>query len=213
MVRQINRNHVRITPWYRGSNWWHCCTRLEEWSLFNIYKALPKARLGRYAAIGNWDIWANNSNIDWVSAYAEHHVTLLINEWEQTDDWCIVGIDDLLAGRPKPIDIINQLPNKPTLALNHCPALFRQLAKAPIRLTLSGHAHGGQVRLPLIGPIWTPKGSGKVVAGWYQQNDVHLFVSRGVGWSVAPLRLLCPLNSHGLMSFLNSPKTPQKTHR
>ena len=160
---------------------------------FDLFmKALPKGRLGRFAVMGNWDIWATNQPEKWLQRYKKHNVELLINSWKPAGEWCIAGVDDLLAGKPTPQQLIKTLPSKPTLMLNHCPALFRQLAVDPIRLVLSGHAHGGQVRLPLIGPLWTPKGSGKTVAGWSKRNDTHLFVSRGVGWSVAPIRILCP---------------------
>ena len=163
-----------------------------EEALSTFMSALPQARIGKFAAIGNWDIWACDQPEQWSSIYAEYGVKLLINEWEMVDEWCIAGVDDLLAGKPEVEELIESLPQSPTIALNHCPALFRQLAQDPVRLVLSGHAHGGQVRLPIIGPLWTPKGSGKTIAGWQKKNQSHLFVSRGVGWSVAPLRLLCP---------------------
>jgi len=163
-----------------------------EEAFSQFMNALPDARIGKFAALGNWDIWASNDPSQWPGKYADHGVKLLINEWQMIDNWCIAGVDDLLAGKPQPSQLLGTLPNAPTLVLNHCPALFRQLAKEPVKLVLSGHAHGGQVRLPIIGPLWTPKGSGKTIAGWSIRNESHLFVSRGVGWSVAPLRLLCP---------------------
>ncbi len=61
-------------------------------------------------------------------------------------------------------------------------------------LAFAGHTHGGQVRLPLIGALWTPPGSGRYVAGWYSMSEApraRMYVSRGVGTSVLPVRFLC----------------------
>jgi predicted MPP superfamily phosphohydrolase len=56
---------------------------------------------------------------------------------------------------------------------------------------ISGHTHGGQVRLPLYTP-YTPYGSGRFVAGWYRDTLAPLYVSRGIGTVVLPARLFCP---------------------
>ena len=61
-----------------------------------------------------------------------------------------------------------------------------------MHLVLAGHSHGGQVRVPGLGALWVPRGTGPYVAGWYEQDGSHLFVSRGAGWSIAPLRWGCP---------------------
>ncbi len=58
-------------------------------------------------------------------------------------------------------------------------------------LAFAGHTHGGQVRLPLVGPLWLPPGSGRFVEGWYEEAGTKMYVSRGVGTSVLPVRLLC----------------------
>ncbi len=63
--------------------------------------------------------------------------------------------------------------------------------EAPGPLVLSGHTHGGQVRLPFLGAPWCPPGSGRFEAGWYDVRGGRLYVSRGVGTAVVPVRLLC----------------------
>ena len=80
----------------------------------------------------------------------------------------------------------------PALLLTHSPGIFPMLARPPVRVVLAGHTHGGQVRIPLLGPFFLPRGSGAYPWGWYEMEGVHLFVSRGIGWSVAPLRWRCP---------------------
>ena len=55
------------------------------------------------------------------------------------------------------------------------------------QICLSGHTHGGQVTL-FGRPFWTPRGSGRFVAGWYETPSCRLYVSRGVGMSILPIR-------------------------
>ncbi len=58
-------------------------------------------------------------------------------------------------------------------------------------LVLSGHTHGGQVRLPFVGPLWLPPGGRKYVEGLFQLGTTQLYVSRGIGSVGAPVRFNC----------------------
>jgi predicted MPP superfamily phosphohydrolase len=58
-------------------------------------------------------------------------------------------------------------------------------------LVLAGHSHGGQVRLPFIGPLWLPRGVGHLVQGWYETAAGPLHVSTGLGMCGVPARLGC----------------------
>ncbi|WP_338552424.1 metallophosphoesterase [Paenibacillus sp. KS-LC4] len=78
-----------------------------------------------------------------------------------------------------------------TILLSHRPELFDVYARAGIDLTFSGHAHGGQVRLPFIGGLVAP-GQGLLPvydAGQYTSGQTNMLVSRGLGNSVIPQRL------------------------
>jgi predicted MPP superfamily phosphohydrolase len=83
-----------------------------------------------------------------------------------------------------------------TLLLHHSPDQMPRAREHPIDLYLCGHTHGGQVRLPLIGPILTSSKLGRrYVMGPYEENGTRLYVSRGIGLEGlgAPrVRLLCP---------------------
>lgn len=77
-----------------------------------------------------------------------------------------------------------------TILLSHRPEYFWRYAEAQIDLTLSGHAHGGQIRLPLIGGLYAP-GQGwlpEYDSGIYTYQNSHMVVSRGIGQSSFPLR-------------------------
>lgn len=154
--------------------------------------SLPPARLGRYAIMGNWEYWAQAPVDTWRWFLERHGVRLLVDENLDLGPVQLVGTDDLLAGRP---DLDRAFagvdPHRPTVVLTHSPALFPQVARPGVPLVLSGHTHGGQVVLPAVGSMFLPRASGDYPWGWYQHGDTWLFVCRGLGWSVAPVRWRC----------------------
>lgn len=78
-----------------------------------------------------------------------------------------------------------------TLLLSHRPELFAQYVQQGFDLVLSGHAHGGQIRLPLIGGLFAPEQGffPKYDTGLYQNGATSMVVSRGIGNSLFPLRI------------------------
>lgn len=81
-----------------------------------------------------------------------------------------------------------------TLLLSHRPELIESYAEAGADLVLSGHAHGGQFRLPFLGGMFAP-GQGffpKYHAGLYELGETKMVVSRGIGNSLFPLRVNNP---------------------
>ena len=96
-------------------------------------------------------------------------------------------LDRVLAGAPDA---------GPRVLLYHSPELMLAAAERGIDLYLCGHTHGGQVRLPLIGPLLTASQLGRrFVMGHYTRGRTHLYVTRGIGFEglAAPrVRLFCP---------------------
>lgn len=81
------------------------------------------------------------------------------------------------------------------ILLSHRPELFSIYSEKNIGLVMSGHAHGGQIRLPLIGAIYAPHQGifPHYAEGMHCENDTALIVSRGLGNSRFPIRLFnCP---------------------
>jgi uncharacterized protein len=78
----------------------------------------------------------------------------------------------------------------PTILLAHDPRRLTEAAALAIPLVLSGHTHGGQVVLPLVGAIAAQKFP--VVAGTGRRGQTTIFVSRGVGTIYLPVRVNCP---------------------
>ncbi|MBN1440835.1 MAG: metallophosphoesterase [Anaerolineales bacterium] len=93
----------------------------------------------------------------------------------------------LLGGRP---------PERFTILLYHSPDLAPEASLAGVDLMLSGHTHGGQIRIPMLGAVYTSSLYGKrFEAGRYLLEEMTLYVSRGIGMEGmgAPrVRFLCP---------------------
>ena len=78
-----------------------------------------------------------------------------------------------------------------TMLLSHRPECFNVYQNKNIDLVLSGHAHGGQFRLPFLGGVIAPNQGffPKYDAGIYTENGTTMIVSRGIGNSIIPLRI------------------------
>jgi len=95
-----------------------------------------------------------------------------------------------LAGSPN-LEVYNNIPTAARkLSLFHSPILFEKI-KEKSDLSFAGHSHGGQIRLPIIGALWTPEGTGKYEAGWFKGGRGKMYVSRGLGNSILPILLMC----------------------
>jgi predicted MPP superfamily phosphohydrolase len=151
------------------------------------------APLGVYTVQGNWEHWRPAE--DEARTFAAAGIELLINDARQAraeDDVWVVGIDDLASGSPNIEHAFRNVPSGAfVIALTHSPALFDDIAGPRVRLAFAGHTHGGQVRFPLLGPLWLPPGSGDYVQGLYSLRGSERYVSRGVGTSILPIRFLC----------------------
>ncbi len=156
----------------------------------------------RYGILGNHDAQVAPQAV--VQALAAHGIPVLRNqsvpiERDGARFW-LAGIDDMLSGRPNlektiPPSIRN-LPQEPILLLGHEPdpavIIARHPAAANVRLMLSGHTHGGQVRLPFVGALTLPPKGKLFPQGLYTVGQMHLYVNRGLGTVGVPFRFDCP---------------------
>lgn len=81
-----------------------------------------------------------------------------------------------------------------TLLLAHRPEILKVYAEKGVDLVLSGHTHGGQVRIPFIGAIYCPNQGifPEYSDGFYSLDDTVMFISRGMGSSSFPVRIFNP---------------------
>lgn len=155
----------------------------------------------KYAILGNHDLMVGGDAI--AEAVAKSGIPVLRNarlpiERDGARIW-LAGLDDPVMGRPDPDRAIpaaiRSLPREPVLLMCHAPDFIDALARHPvsrsIALVLSGHTHGGQVRLPLVGALHLPPGGRKYVEGWFPVGDMQLYVNRGIGSVGVPFRFDC----------------------
>ena len=123
-----------------------------------------------------------------------HHVQSLINRATHLTggglDLWVAGVDDLWEGRPDTDGALAAVPeNGLLLMLAHNPDAWLEPGMERADLVLSGHVHGGQVRVPLLGALHTQGThlTRRRPAGWFKRGKSQMFVSRGVGESL-PLR-------------------------
>jgi predicted MPP superfamily phosphohydrolase len=158
---------------------------------------LLRAPRGIFAVQGNWEYWARLEGENLRRHFAGVGVTLLIDErfdLEVRDvPLSILGLD-----YPSPVDHLLKLqqqadPARINLLLSHVPAFRHQQLDGRVDLILCGHTHGGQVKIPFVDPFYLPRFSSPFVAGLYRvgPSDTPLYVNRGIGTSVLPVRFLC----------------------
>ncbi len=155
-----------------------------------------RAPHGSYITLGNHDHWhdadavANALRQSGHTVMQNHSVRLEINGAPLH----IVGVDDVWEKKHRLGQALaNVLAGEAALLLVHEPDSADNFASAfPFIAQLSGHSHGGQVRLPFVGaPARAPLGR-KYVMGQFDVQGMRLYVSRGVGMAQPYVRFLCP---------------------
>jgi uncharacterized protein len=103
------------------------------------------------------------------------------------------GVDDVLKGHSDLSTTLANVPKgEPTVLLAHEPDYADFVARYPVDLQLSGHSHGGQVRLPFLPPFYEPALAQKYVAGLFRIGPLTLYTNRGIGTIGLPIRFDCP---------------------
>lgn len=151
-------------------------------------------RDGIFSAIGNHDYWANADKVR--AALESRGVRFLVNDAVEIhrDGAAIdlTGTDEIYRGEPDLERTFRGIDgSRPCLCVSHHPDIINYLGNRRIDLLVCGHTHGGQIRLPFFGAIVVPsKHEGRYAAGFFRQNRVLMYVSRGLG-AVPPIRILC----------------------
>jgi uncharacterized protein len=101
------------------------------------------------------------------------------------------GLDDPYWGKPNLQQVINHLPDRvPTIFLVHEPDYIETSVKThKFALQLSGHSHGGQIKIPFFAPLVLPFGGQKYFAGLNQVEDTIAYTNRGLGMTNLPMRI------------------------
>ncbi len=155
-----------------------------------------EAREGVFACLGNHDYWSGARPV--TKALERVGVQVLRNEARtlvlKGVPLNVAGVDDPWCGKAdfdKALAMVDS--NAPTLMLCHQPDLFPEVVQRGVDLTLSGHYHGGQIKLQFLGIALSPAHVlSEFVEGYYRRGRSQLYVSRGIGITGPPIRLNAP---------------------
>lgn len=149
-----------------------------------------------FMTLGNHDHYSGVPTDHYTELADRHKITLLINQtvFIPTDkgELAIVGVDDPSLHRADLDCLPPRTENRYTLLLAHAPNILEQLEEHHhVDLILCGHSHGGQWRFPGVPTFWLPPGCNGRIEGSHLARGHRIYVNRGLGWSLLPLRLNC----------------------
>lgn len=153
-----------------------------------------RAPLGVYSVLGNHDHWANTQrSLHWLERTGQHlyHRKVPLARGRERvwlagagDLWeSHRGLDEELAGVPE---------NDCRIVLAHNPDTADSPSAQRVDLMISGHTHGGQIVFPFIGAPVLPVRNKSYSSGLKKSpSGTPVFISRGIGWAIVPVRMNC----------------------
>lgn len=157
---------------------------------------------GVFAVLGNHDHWTDGEMME--LALKAQGITVLSNRSVLIErdgaSICLMGIDDITVKRDNlELALLGTSREEVRILLAHNPAIIREAARAGIDLVISGHTHGGQINWRLLTgredrktARWLRRPSRRLMRGYARFGDTQLYVNRGLGTVVVPLRYGCP---------------------
>jgi predicted MPP superfamily phosphohydrolase len=151
----------------------------------------------RYAVLGNHDNIIGAHFV--LDALAQARIPVLVNRHLPIERgghhlW-LAGVDDPGTGHPNLDLALPDSPDAPVILMSHAPDFTDEVVShrlgQGVALVISGHTHGGQVRLPLLGPMVLPLGGRKYIHGLFHFGKLQLYVNRGIGTVGMPIRFDC----------------------
>ena len=169
-----------------------------------------KARYGVFACMGNHDVFSGAEE-ELTRLFTQRGIQVLRNNAVhlriKNTALNVLGIEDLHWGRPslsRALNVVSRQPGEASLLLSHRPEIFPEATRRGIDVVLSGHYHGGQIKLNSdpeslsIARFLTPYAEGlfRLSSAFRpSEGDARnsiLFVSRGIGITGLPIRINCP---------------------
>jgi predicted MPP superfamily phosphohydrolase len=152
----------------------------------------------RFACLGNHDVSYDAPAV--IDALNANKTPVLVNQYvpieRNRDRLWICGLDDPANSHPDLDLAVPPNPNGPVILMAHEPdyadSVIEQARGPLIDLMLAGHSHGGQIRLPFLGPLVLPPMGEKYPEGHFRLKQMQLYVNRGIGTVGLPFRLNCP---------------------
>lgn len=170
-------------------------TREREILMYRRPLQLLSPELGIVAVPGNHDhFWGRDLGL-WEAFLREQGVRVLINDGLRLTfggvSFWVGGVDDLAEGRPDlAMALEGSTREELKILLSHNPDIFQEASSVGLDLTLSGHTHGGQVKV--FGKVLLSHSRFGWHEGLFDEDGCYLYVGRGVGVTVLPLRIGAP---------------------
>ena len=151
---------------------------------------------GLWAVLGNHDFYTDPALVASELRYAG--IQVLANQSAAIESngarFWLGGVNDVVSRTADLDRTLSGVPgNEATILLAHEPDYADHVARHPgIDLQLSGHSHGGQVRIPFLPPLYLPEMARKYIWGLYRIGPLTLYTNPGLGTVGLPVRLNCP---------------------
>jgi len=158
-------------------------------------KAL-KSRFGVYAVLGNHDVRVNASEV--TRSLERSQINVLRNASAKIDlkgeSLWIAGVDEYMYGQSDIAKAIRNVPrSQPKILLAHNPEIMQDASRHGIDFVLAGHTHGGQIKIPYMRSLNVVTQPGRqILEGFVRKGPTQMYISRGLGKVVVPVRILCP---------------------
>ena len=152
------------------------------------------SEFGTFACLGNHDHWSDAELV--TNCLRDEGVSVLINEGfrfkARGASFWLCGVDDLMVGKTDLREaLMGADVDEMKILLAHNPAIIRRAAWVGVDFMLSGHTHGGQIRLrPTQEGLIMPRN--RRISGLHRRKETQIYVTRGIGTVVVPVRYQCP---------------------
>lgn len=148
----------------------------------------------RYAILGNHDVAVGQQYV--IGPLQDYGIPVLVNQAIPLERggqrlW-LAGLNSADEHKSRPEQAIPRAGGEPMIVLAHEPDILPEIAQYKVDLMLSGHTHGGQVRLPFLPAMHLPPLGRRYVEGLFRHGQTQLYVNRGIGAVGVPFRLNCP---------------------
>ncbi|MDQ3180499.1 MAG: metallophosphoesterase [Acidobacteriota bacterium] len=152
-----------------------------------------ESEFGTFACLGNHDHWTDAGMV--TRSLREANISVLINEGfrftARDASFWLAGVDDYMVGKTDLRSALRgSFPDEMVMLLAHNPVIVRRAARVGVDIMLSGHTHGGQVKLRDDEKRILPRR--KLKNGLYRRKNTQIYITRGIGTVVLPVRYGCP---------------------